>query len=85
MKMIKQNPYRVLGLFANSSERELQKQIAVIRRFSEVGKSKSFESDFDFIGDVPRSSEDVQQATGEIEQAHKKIAMRIFGCTCQQI
>ena len=76
--MIKQNPYRVLGLFANSSERELQKQIAVIRRFSEVGKSKSFESDFDFIGDVPRSSEDVQQATGEIEQAHKKIRYANF-------
>lgn len=40
MQIIKQNPYRVLGLMANSSERELQKQIAVIKRYSEIGNDK---------------------------------------------
>ena len=78
MDIIKQNPYRVLGVLANCSERELQKQIAVIKRFSEVGKSKSFDHDFDFLGSVSRSSEDVQLAASKIEQAHKKIHYALF-------
>jgi hypothetical protein len=78
MEIIKQNPYRVLGLLANSSERELQKQIAVIKRYSEVGKSKSFDHDFDFLGAVSRSSEDVQISASKIEQAHKKVHYALF-------
>jgi hypothetical protein len=78
MNIIKQNPYRVLGLLANSSERELQKQIAVIKRYSEVGKSKSFDHDFDFLGDVSRNEEDVQISASKIEQAHKKIQYALF-------
>jgi tetratricopeptide (TPR) repeat protein len=78
MDIVKQNPYRVLGLLGSASERELQKQIAVIKRFSEVGKSKSFDSDFDFIGQVARATEDVQLAASKIEQAHKKVYYALF-------
>lgn len=78
MDIVKQNPYRVLGLLANSSERELQKQIAIIKRFSEVGKSKTFDCDFEFIGELSRNSEDVQNAASKIEQAHKKVHYSIF-------
>ncbi len=78
MDIIKQNPYRILGLFANSSERELQKQIAVIKRFAEVGKSKSFDYDFDFLGEVSRGAEDVQVSASKIEQAHKKVHYALF-------
>jgi tetratricopeptide (TPR) repeat protein len=78
MDIVKQNPYRVLGVLGNASERELQKQIAVIKRFSEVGKSKSFDSDFDFIGQVARATEDVQLAASKIEQAHKKVYYALF-------
>ena len=78
MEIVKQNPYRVLGLLGNASERELQKQIAVIKRFSEVGKSKSFDNDFDFIGQVARGAADVQLAASKIEQAHKKVYYALF-------
>jgi hypothetical protein len=78
MDTIKKNPYRVLGVLANSSERELQKQVAVIKRYSEVGKSKSFDYDFDFIGNISRTAEDVQHASSKIEQAHKKIHHALF-------
>jgi tetratricopeptide (TPR) repeat protein len=78
MDIVKQNPYRVLGVLGNASERELQKQIAVIKRFLEVGKSKSFDSDFDFIGQVARATEDVQLAASKIEQAHKKVYYALF-------
>jgi len=78
MDIVKQNPYRVLGVLGNASERELQKQITVIKRFAEVGKSKSFDSDFDFVGQLARTTKDVQLAASKIEQAHKKVYYALF-------
>ena len=78
MEIIKRNPYRVLGVLANASEREIKKQQAINKRYAEVGKSKSFDTDFTFIGDLSRSVEDVQYAAGQIEQAHKKIHYALF-------
>lgn len=78
MDIIKRNPYRVLGLLGNSSERELQKQIGIIKRYAEVGKSKTFDFDLSFIGDVPRSIDDIQQASSKIEQAQNKFLYSLF-------
>lgn len=54
MNAVRENPYRTLGLFGNATEKELQKQIATIKRFAEVGKSKSFDYDFPFLGHFKR-------------------------------
>lgn len=78
MNLIAQNPYRVLGLLGNSSERELQKQIATIKRYAEVGKSKAFDYDFDFLGKVSRTANDVQRASSQIEQANNKLHYSLF-------
>ena len=78
MNILKDNPFRILGLFGNSSEREIQKQIGLIKRYAEIGKFKSFEYDFDFIGSMSRELEDVRQAAGKIEQAKKKLLYSLF-------
>ncbi|GIV37732.1 MAG: hypothetical protein KatS3mg032_2111 [Cyclobacteriaceae bacterium] len=78
MNAIKNNPYRILGLFGNSSEKELQKQIATIKRFAEVGKTKTFDYDFPFFGEVVRSTEKVQEAASKIEQAKNKVHYALF-------
>ena len=78
MKIIKQNPFRTLGLLGNASERELQRQIGIIKRYAEVGKTKSFDFDFSFIGDFSRTLEEIQQASSMIEQAHKKLLYSLF-------
>jgi hypothetical protein len=78
MEIIKQNPYRVLGLLANSKERKIQKQISVINRFLEVGKSKTFEYDFKVLGDLKRDIEIVQEAASKIEQVNRKIEYALF-------
>jgi len=78
MEIIKQNPYRVLGLLANAKERKIQKQISVINRFLEVGKSKTFEYDFKVIGDLKRDLEIVQEAASKIEQVNRKIEYALF-------
>ena len=78
MSSIKQNPFRVLGLMGNASEREIQKQINIIQRYAEVGKTKTFEYDFDFLGGLSRTKENVKLAASQIEQAHKKIEHALF-------
>lgn len=78
MNAVKNNPYRTLGLFGNSSEKELQKQIAIIKRFAEVGKTKVFDYDFPFFGEVVRSTEKVQEAASKIEQAKNKVHYALF-------
>lgn len=78
MNAVKNNPYRTLGLFGNSSEKELQKQIATIKRFAEVGKTKAFDYDFPFFGEVIRSTEKVQEAASRIEQAKNKVHYALF-------
>jgi len=78
MNIIRQNPFRILGLTGNSKERELQNQISILRRYAEIGKTKSFDYDFEFIGDFTRSAEEIQEASNRIEQAHKKFLYSLF-------
>ena len=78
MNIIKQNPFRILGLTGNATEKELQKQIGIIKRYAEVGKTKSFDYDFEFIGDFTRNTNEIQQASNSIEQAHKKLLYSLF-------
>ena len=78
MNIITQNPFRVLGLTCNATERELQKQIGIIKRYAEVGKTKSLDYDFEFIGEFKRDSEEIQEASNRIEQAHKKFLYSLF-------
>lgn len=78
MNAVKNNPYRTLGLLGNSSEKELQKQIATIKRFAEVGKTKAFDYDFPFFGEISRSLEKVQEAASKLEQAKNKVHYALF-------
>ena len=78
MNIITQNPFRILGLTGNASERELQKQIGIIKRFAEIGKSKTFDYDFEFMGDFSRNIDDINQAASKIEQAQKKLHYSLF-------
>lgn len=78
MNAIKENPYRTLGLFGNITEKELQKQIAIIKRYTEAGKSKSFDFDFPFLGEFKREQETVKDAASKIEQAKNKVLYALF-------
>lgn len=78
MNAVKNNPYRTLGLFGNSTERKLLKQITDLKRFAEIGKTMTFDYDFPFFGEVVRSTEKVQEAASKIEQAKNKVHHALF-------
>ena len=45
MKYILENPYRILGIFSNSSLKEIQKAISKLKAFTKI--NKEYKSDFD--------------------------------------
>jgi len=63
---------------ANATERELQKQIGIIKRHAEIGKAATFDSDYKFLEPITRTLDDVQIATGKIEQGDKKRLYALF-------
>lgn len=78
MDLIHENPFRILGLNANSTERELQKQIAKVKRYLDVGKTVHFPTDYQFLRIIERPMEAINQASGKIEQSYKKFYFALF-------
>lgn len=78
MDIIHENPFRILGLNANSTERELQKQIAKVKRYIDVGKTVHFPTDYPFLRAIERPIDAIQQASGQIEQSYKKVYYALF-------
>lgn len=78
MKTVINNPYRIAGILANSSEKDILKQKSKIKRFSEVGKEISSEYDFPFLSSLQRSSVIIDKAFSDIEQNQNKVFYSLF-------
>jgi hypothetical protein len=78
MQIIIQNPYRTVGLLANCTEREIQKQKGLIKRFVDVGKDVVFDTDIQFPNECKRDSESISAAFAKIEQAKSRVANGLF-------
>lgn len=78
MKAIKENPFRILGVFSDSGEREIQKIQAKINAYLEVGKDVSLNNDFPFLGGITRSKGSVKQALSSIEINQNRVRHALF-------
>ncbi len=78
MKLINENPFRVIGVPANATERELQKQKAKLRAYIKVGKSLSSDLDFEMLKDIERTEELIENAFSRIEQNQDKVNYALF-------
>lgn len=78
MKLIQNNPYRIAGILANSSEKELQKQKSKITKYASIGKQIDSELDFPFFGNVDRSENSITKAFSGIEQNQDKVSHSLF-------
>ena len=78
MQLITNNPYRIAGIIANSSEKDIQKQKSKIKRFSEVGKEITSEYDFPFFSSLQRGNSIIDKAFSDIEQNQNKVTHSLF-------
>lgn len=78
MKLIQDNPYRIAGILANSSEKELQKQKSKITKYASIGKQVDSELDFPFLGNIDRSESSITKAFSGIEQNQDKVSHSLF-------
>ena len=74
-EVLSQNPFRVLGVYCNASQREIQSNAARIKRFLEIGKQPTFKSDFnEVLPPLERTQEMVDRALSQISQPKEKLA-----------
>ena len=81
MKSILNNPYRIAGILANCSEKDILKQKSKIKRFSEVGKEITSEYDFPFLNSLQRTNSIIDKAFSDIEQNQNKVVHSLFWFT----
>ncbi len=67
MKQVKQNPYRLLGLYANATTKERLANQSRLQAFLKVGKSVSFPLDLtSYLGEVKRSEAIIATASANL-------------------
>ena len=78
MHFIINNPYRILGLTANASSREVAKRVADLETFAEFGKIKKYPLDLVEILPLTRTVDTIQQAAKDIENDTDKLVYAFF-------
>ncbi len=78
MNIIQENPYRIVGIVANSSEKELQRQKSKLLRYASIGREVTSEFDFSFFNKIERSESMINAAFSKIEQNQDKINNALF-------
>lgn len=78
MKLIQNNLFRAVGILANATEREIQKNKAKIRAYTKVGKALAFDVDFPILNSIDRLENRINQAFSNLEQNQSKLNHSIF-------
>jgi len=66
------NPFRVLALKYNATDKEITKRVSDLLIYSEMGKALRFGSDL-FFGEIDRSPENIKEAIKNLDNPEKKI------------
>jgi hypothetical protein len=78
MNPIFSNPYRIIGLLSNVSEKEIQKQKSKLSRYISVGKKLDSKYQFIFLGGLDDSDINISNAFAEIEQNWGRVFHSLF-------
>ena len=79
MKQVKQNPYRLLGLYANATTKERLANQSRLQAFLKVGKSVSFPLDLtSYLGEVERSEAVITTASANLTLPQDQIRYAQF-------
>lgn len=66
MKVIHENPYRLLGVYANSPAKERVVNMNRLKRYMQVGKQVSFPLDLPMLGGATRTDETIAEANSRL-------------------
>jgi len=78
VELVLNNPFRVLGLPATATTRDITKRISDLETFVELGKVKSYPHDFLGLGALDRNLEAIKDAARKIEQAEGRLFHSFF-------
>ena len=77
---ISKNPFRVIGIPSNSSQKTIQKNLSKLKAFSKIGKSKEFDFDLSFLNlaTVDRSFDIISKVESRILLDENKLKYSLF-------
>ncbi len=78
MNQITNNPFRIIGILANATTREIQSRRAKIKAFARVNKEITSEYDFPFLAPLRRDEHILSKAFSDIEQNQNKVKYALF-------
>ncbi|MGM0582737.1 MAG: hypothetical protein ACQETL_18820 [Bacteroidota bacterium] len=78
MEAIIHNPFRLLGVLSNCSERKIQKNKAKLKAYLDVGKQAKLDSEFQCLGEIDRTEEKVNSAVSALEINKNKLLHSLF-------
>lgn len=79
MKLIEQNPFRILGVYANARPADIVANCDDMEAYLSVGQSVSFDLDFDnLMPAVERTQKTVAQAKSKINLPKDKLKYALF-------
>lgn len=79
LSAIADNPFRVLGVYADSSQREINSNATKIKRYLEIGRQVNFDIDLNnSLPPVKRTNEAVDRALSQINQPKDRLQYAMF-------
>lgn len=78
MNLIKNNPYRTVGLLVGATAKEQTKQISRLKKYIEAEQDPEDDFSFPALGDFHRTIESVEEATSKLNLDNDKINAALF-------
>jgi hypothetical protein len=78
MDLIKNNPYRIIGLLVGATAREQTRQINRLKRYIEAEQDPQDDFSFPVLGDFHRTIESVEEAATKLNLDNDKINAALF-------
>ena len=76
--MIKNNAYRILGVLANTSIKEIQKNLSKLKAHLSIGKELKLSFDNEFFGALTRDETVLKKAKNLLQLDNNKLEQALF-------
>src|SRR5574344_1022893 len=79
LKQIIENPYRIIGVAANSKTKEIKSNFSKFSSFARINKSSESNFDFNsFLSKVTRTTESLEKAQSELTSENERLQWALF-------